>query len=57
MSALIRSGSLTHYADVARRAGLEAQGAYPRVLAKPHTYLGYARELPASWKALTGPHS
>jgi len=42
---------------LARRAGLEAQGAYPRVLAKPHTYLGYARELPASWKALTGPHA
>jgi vancomycin permeability regulator SanA len=37
---------------LARLAGLEAQGAYPAVLARKHTLIGYARELPASWKAV-----
>ena len=31
--------------------GLDAQGAYPPVLARRHTLLGYGRELPATWKA------
>lgn len=34
-----------------RSVGLEAQGAYPPILAKEHTLMGYARELPATWKA------
>ena len=37
---------------LARLAGLEAQGAYPPVLLRKHSLIGYARELPASWKAL-----
>lgn len=39
---------------LARRAGLDAQGAYPPILAKPATFIGYGRELPATWKALLG---
>ncbi len=34
-----------------RSVGLEVQGAFPPILAKPHTVLGYGRELPATWKA------
>ncbi|GIG53526.1 SanA/YdcF family protein [Demequina activiva] len=34
-----------------RSVGLDAQGAFPPVLAKEHTLMGYARELPATWKA------
>ena len=34
-----------------RSVGLDVQGAFPPVLAKPHTVLGYGRELAASWKA------
>ena len=34
-----------------RSVGLEAQGAFPAVLPRQHTLLGYARELPATWKA------
>lgn len=37
---------------LARLAGLDAQGAYPPLLAKPATFIGYVRELPAAWKAL-----
>lgn len=39
---------------LARRAGLDAQGAYPPILAKPATFIGYGREVPATWKALLG---
>jgi len=31
--------------------GLESQGAHPELLARQHTAIGYARELPATWKA------
>ncbi|WP_062302129.1 SanA/YdcF family protein [Demequina subtropica] len=34
-----------------RSVGLGAQGAFPPVLAHRDTALGYARELPATWKA------
>ncbi|WP_062461438.1 SanA/YdcF family protein [Demequina soli] len=34
-----------------RSVGLDAQGAYPPVLARRHTLIGYGRELPATWKA------
>ncbi len=34
-----------------RSVGLDVQGAYPPVLARRHTAYGYARELPATWKA------
>lgn len=34
-----------------RSVGLDVQGAYPPVLAKPHTFIGYGREIPATWKA------
>ncbi|WP_062387323.1 SanA/YdcF family protein [Demequina iriomotensis] len=34
-----------------RSVGIDAQGAYPPVLAHRHTALGYVRELPATWKA------
>ncbi|MFW2513913.1 SanA/YdcF family protein [Demequina sp. SO4-13] len=34
-----------------RSMGLAVQGAYPPVLIREHTAFGYARELPASWKA------
>ncbi|WP_062465818.1 SanA/YdcF family protein [Demequina maris] len=34
-----------------RSVGLDTQGAYPPVLARRHTAIGYARELPATWKA------
>ncbi|MFN3865421.1 MAG: vancomycin high temperature exclusion protein [Demequina sp.] len=34
-----------------RSVGLDAQGAHPAVLLREHTALGYARELPATWKA------
>lgn len=37
---------------LARLVGLDAQGAYPPVLLRKHTLIGYARELPASWKAV-----
>lgn len=33
------------------RAGLAAQGAFAPVLPRRHTLLGYAREIPAAWKA------
>ncbi|MDN4483007.1 SanA/YdcF family protein [Demequina lignilytica] len=35
-----------------RRAGLEAQGASPAVLARTHTVIGYGREMAAAWKAV-----
>ena len=35
-----------------RQAGLEAQGASPAVLARPHTAIGYGREVAAAWKAV-----
>ncbi|WP_296667545.1 YdcF family protein [Demequina sp.] len=31
--------------------GLATQGAHPAILARRHTAIGYARELPATWKA------
>ncbi len=34
-----------------RSAGLDTQGAYPAVLPRRHTAIGYVRELPATWKA------
>ncbi|WP_169746807.1 SanA/YdcF family protein [Demequina gelatinilytica] len=34
-----------------RSVGLDTQGAFPPVLAHRDTALGYARELPATWKA------
>ncbi|WP_062310732.1 SanA/YdcF family protein [Demequina rhizosphaerae] len=34
-----------------RSVGLDTQGAYPPVLARQHTAIGYVRELPATWKA------
>lgn len=34
-----------------RSVGLDAQGAYPPVLIREHSAFGYARELPATWKA------
>lgn len=34
-----------------RSVGLDAQGAFPPILAKEHTAFGYVRELPATWKA------
>lgn len=34
-----------------RQVGLEAQGAYPPVLLREHTAMGYVREVPATWKA------
>lgn len=37
---------------LARLAGLDAQGAFPPLIAKPATFIGYGRELPATWKAL-----
>lgn len=37
---------------LARIAGLDAQGAFPALIAKPATFIGYGRELPATWKAL-----
>jgi len=37
---------------LARLAGLDAQGAYPPVLVRKHTGIGYVREVPATWKAL-----
>jgi vancomycin permeability regulator SanA len=37
---------------LARIAGLDAQGAFPPLIAKPATFIGYGRELPATWKAL-----
>ncbi len=37
---------------LARLAGLEAQGAYPPVLLRKHSLIGYVREVPASWKAV-----
>ncbi|WP_062203318.1 SanA/YdcF family protein [Demequina salsinemoris] len=33
------------------RAGLDAQGVHPEIALKPHTAIGYGRELAASWKA------
>ncbi len=33
------------------RAGLDAQGVHPAIALKPHTAIGYGRELAASWKA------
>jgi len=35
-----------------RQVGLEAQGAYPPVLLREHTALGYVREVPATFKAM-----
>ena len=35
-----------------RRAGLEVQGAYPPLLWRSHTAIGYAREAAATWKAV-----
>ena len=35
-----------------RRAGLDAQGASPAVLARTHTAIGYGREMAAAWKAV-----
>lgn len=35
-----------------RRMGLDAQGAYPPVLLREHTLVGYAREVPATAKAV-----
>lgn len=34
-----------------RSVGLNAQGAHPAVMLRGHTAFGYARELPATWKA------
>lgn len=34
-----------------RSAGLTVQGAFPPILMRSHTAFGYARELPATWKA------
>jgi vancomycin permeability regulator SanA len=34
-----------------RSVGLDAQGAHAPVLVRRHTAIGYARELPATWKA------
>ncbi len=34
-----------------RSVGLDAQGAYPPVLVRERSAFGYARELPATWKA------
>ncbi|WP_159449313.1 vancomycin high temperature exclusion protein [Demequina sp. NBRC 110051] len=34
-----------------RSVGLTVQGAFPPVLNRPHTYFGYGREIPATWKA------
>ncbi|MFV0285037.1 MAG: vancomycin high temperature exclusion protein [Demequina sp.] len=34
-----------------RSVGLAVQGAFPEVLARPHTFIGYGREVPATWKA------
>lgn len=35
-----------------RRVGMDAQGAFPPVLVRPHTGIGYVREVMASWKAV-----
>ena len=34
-----------------RSVGLDAQGAFPPILVRRHTALGYMREVPATWKA------
>ncbi|WP_159450191.1 vancomycin high temperature exclusion protein [Demequina sp. NBRC 110056] len=34
-----------------RSVGLDVQGAHPPVLLRTHTFTGYVRELPATWKA------